>query len=140
MENDLDRFIEAQALVWDDAMAELRTGRKLSHWMWFVFPQLRGLGRSDTSWVFGIDGAAEARAYLAHPDLHDRLLEALAAALSSGERDPVAIFGHPDAGKLKSCLTLFAETAISPEPFEAALDAFFGGARDPRTLDMLART
>ena len=136
---DRERFIEAQTPVWDSVLAELRAGRKATHWMWFVFPQLTDLGRSATAKRFGLADAAEARAYAADPVLGARLRDALAAATASGETDPVALFGPVDAMKFRSSLTLFAEAAADPAPYLAALDRFFGGRKDAATLVLLRR-
>lgn len=136
MAQDLDRFVAAQASTHDRALAELRAGRKASHWMWFVFPQIAGLGRSDTARFYAIRDRAEARAYLAHPLLGPRLHAATAAAIAA-PGDAEAIFGGIDAIKLRSSMTLFAEAADDPAAFEAALDRFFGGERDPATLALL---
>lgn len=136
MAQDLDRFVAAQASTHDRALAELRAGRKASHWMWFVFPQIAGLGRSDTARFYAIRDRAEARAYLAHPLLGPRLHAATAAAIAA-PGDAEAIFGGIDAIKLRSSMTLFAEAADDPATFEAALDRFFGGERDPATLALL---
>ena len=136
---DRERFIEAQTPVWDSVLAELRAGRKATHWMWFVFPQLTDLGRSATAKRFGLADAAEARAYAADPVLGARLRDALAAATASGETDPAALFGPVDAMKFRSSLTLFAEAAADPAPYLAALDRFFGGRKDAATLVLLRR-
>ena len=136
---DRERFIEAQTPVWDSVLAELRAGRKATHWMWFVFPQLTDLGRSATAKRFGLADAAEARAYAADPVLGARLRDALAAATASGEADPVALFGTVDAMKFRSSLTLFAEAAADPAPYLAALDRFHGGRKDAATLVLLRR-
>lgn len=136
---DRERFIEAQTPVWDSVLAELRAGRKATHWMWFVFPQLTDLGRSATAKRFGLADAAEARAYAADPVLGARLRDALAAATASGETDPVALFGPVDAMKFRSSLTLFAEAAADPAPYLAALDRFHGGRKDAATLVLLRR-
>ena len=139
MDHDLDRFVAAQDGVYPQALAELRRGTKRSHWMWFVFPQVAGLGQSAMARTYAIAGADEAKAYLAHPVLGARLIEATAAviaALGSAE----AILGGIDAVKLRSSMTLFATVAQDPAPFRAALDRFFGGAEDPATLDLLRRT
>ena len=136
---DRERFIEAQTPVWDSVLAELRAGRKATHWMWFVFPQLTDLGRSATAKRFGLADAAEARDYAADPVLGARLRDALAAATASGETDPVALFGPVDAMKFRSSLTLFAEAAADPAPYLAALDRFFGGRKDAATLVLLRR-
>lgn len=134
----LDRFIAAQDGVHDVAVAELRRGRKASHWMWFVFPQIAGLGRSDMARHYAIRDADEARAYLAHPVLGPRLLEATQAALAApGSAE--AIFGGIDAVKLRSSMTLFAAVAPDPAPFAAALARFYDGAPDPATLALLGR-
>ena len=134
---DLDRFVTAQQGVYARALAELRAGRKRTHWMWFVFPQLAGLGRSERARVFGIVSAAEARAYLAHPLLGPRLVECGEALLAQPERSAEAIFGLVDAMKLKSSMTLFEAVAEAPAPFAPVLDGFFAGARDRPTLDLL---
>ena len=134
----LTRFVEAQAPVYAQALAELKNGRKESHWMWFVFPQLAGLGRSPMAQLYAISSLAEARAYLAHPVLGPRLVESTNAILDHRGRSAEAIFGPVDAMKLRSSLTLF-EAAGTPEPFGEALHLFFGGARDPATLDLLAK-
>lgn len=136
MAQDLDRFVAAQASTHDRALAELRAGRKASHWMWFVFPQIAGLGRSDTARFYAIRDRAEAQAYLAHPLLGPRLHAATKAAIAA-PGDAEAIFGGIDAIKLRSSMTLFAEAADDPAAFEAALDRFFGGERDPATLALL---
>jgi uncharacterized protein (DUF1810 family) len=134
---DLERFVSAQQGIYHQALAELRQGRKLSHWMWFVFPQLAGLGRSAASRFFGIASAAEARAYLAHPLLGARLHECVAAVLGHAGASAEAIFGPVDAVKLRSSMTLFEAVAEDPAPFAAVLDAYFGAGRDPATLSML---
>jgi uncharacterized protein (DUF1810 family) len=135
---DLARFVRAQAPVHDAARAELRAGAKRSHWMWFVFPQWRGLGRSETARRFGIGSLAEAQAYAAHPLLGPRLREdcrlLLAAPPGRGAR---AILGHPDDLKLCSSMTLF-EAAVPAEPlFGAVLQRFCAGERDPRTVQAI---
>lgn len=138
MVEDLDRFTSAQASVYDQALAELHHGRKSSHWMWFVFPQIAGLGQSDTARFYAIRDAAEARAYLANPVLGPRLYEAT-AAVTSATGSAEAILGGIDAIKLRSSMTLFAAVADDPAPFVTALDRFFGGMRDPATLALLDR-
>lgn len=134
---DLARFVEAQRDSFDVALAELRAGRKTSHWMWFVFPQVAGLGHSPTAMHFAIGSRAEARAYLAHPVLGDRLRAATDALLGHPDRSAAEIMGPVDALKLRSSLTLFAAVADDPAPYRAALDAFFDGEDDPRTLAFL---
>ena len=133
------RFLDAQGPVWDNVLAELRAGRKATHWMWFVFPQLAELGRSARAKQYGLADAADARAYDADPVLGPRLRAALAAAVGSGETDPVALFGSVDAMKLRSCLTLFAEVAVEPAPYRAGLAHFFAGRKDAATLVLLRR-
>lgn len=138
-EFDLDRFLEAQEVNFEDALAELAAGRKRSHWMWYVFPQLRGLGQSRTSFVFGLEGAAEAEAYLLHPVLGPRLLQAARLILRHEGREAAAILGPVDAQKLASCATLFAALPGAPPEFERLLEAFHGGAPCPRSRAMLAQ-
>ena len=136
MTYDLDRFVSAQADVYDGALAELRSGRKESHWMWFVFPQIAGLGRSETARFYAIQDAGEARAYLAHPVLGPRLIEATEAVIAAPSTAE-AVLGGIDAIKLRSSMTLFAAVAEDPKPFVAALDRFFGGGPDDVTLATL---
>ena len=133
---DLEHFHAAQAGVHDQALAELRAGRKRSHWMWFVFPQLRGLGRSETARFYGLDGIDEARAFLADPGLGARLRAAFKAILSApGTAD--GILGPVDAMKLRSSATLFLRAAPGEPAFQAALDSFFDGVPDPATDALL---
>jgi uncharacterized protein (DUF1810 family) len=134
----LSRFVEAQQDVFETALAELRAGRKRSHWMWFVFPQLRGLGRSSTAAFYGIASLDEARAYLAHPVLGPRLREATHAVLRHAGRSALEIFGSPDDLKFRSSMTLFAIAAEDAgEPFAEALRQFYGGAADEATERLL---
>ena len=133
----LERFVRAQDGVHDGALAELRQGRKTSHWMWFVFPQLSGLGRSPIAQQYAIDGVAEARAYLAHPVLGRRLLEATDAAATAPARSADELLGGVDALKLRSSMTLFARSADDPEPFRAVLARWYAGTEDPVTLRLL---
>ncbi len=134
---DLSRFYDAQAGTFETALAELRAGRKLSHWMWFVFPQLRSLGRSGTAKHYGIADLGEARSYLADPVLGPRLVEAAGAVLAHRRRPAQDIMGHVDALKLRSSATLF-EAAGGDPVFGQILDAFYGGERCPLTLAELA--
>ena len=134
----LERFVAAQAPVYETAVAELRQGCKRSHWMWFVFPQLAGLGRSATAIFYGIDGADEAGAYLAHPLLGPRLIESTIAASAHQGLSAEAIFGTVDAMKFRSSMSLFEAVAADPEPFAAALERFYAGRRDEATLRLLA--
>lgn len=137
---DLDRFERAQDGVHEVALAELRRGRKDTHWMWFVFPQLAGLGHSAMAVRYGISGAAEARAYLAHPVLGPRLLEVADAAATSRARSVDALMGGIDAVKLRSSMTLFAAVADDPAPFRAVLDRWWAGEDDAVTLGRLRDT
>lgn len=132
----LDRFVSAQAAVFEVALAELRSGRKRTHWMWFIFPQLRGLGLSPTAQFYGIETLAQASAYLDHPVLGARLEEAVAAVQSCPGSSLHAIFGSPDDVKFRSSMTLFS-IAGPDGPYQAALDRWCGGAPDQRTLDLL---
>ena len=132
----LQRFLDAQASVIDTALAELRSGRKRSHWMWFVFPQLGVLGRSATAKFYGIASIDEARQYVAHPVLGPRLLACTEAVLTHAGKSANAIFGSPDDLKFRSCLTLFSRAAPQHEVFRTALRAFYG-AEDPLTARWL---
>lgn len=135
----LERFVDAQAGVYGSALRELTDGAKRGHWMWFVFPQIAGLGRSDTARYYAIADPDEARAYLAHPVLGPRLFEASAAmAQWAGRRSAEAILGSIDALKLASSMTLFEANSEDPAPFAAVLDGFYAGTRDTRTLALLA--
>lgn len=134
--HDLARFVVAQRDVYAQVLDELKAGRKRSHWMWFIFPQVDGLGLSAMAQRYAISGVAEARAYLAHEVLGPRLLECVAAVMGhAGVLSAETILGGIDAVKLRSCCTLF-ERAGGGAPFAACLDAFYGGARDARTLAM----
>ena len=133
---DLDRFVEAQRPVYAAALAELRRGRKEGHWMWFVFPQLTGLGRSATAQHYAIGSLAEAKAYLAHPLLGARLRECCEAALRHDMRAD-ALLGPVDAVKFRSSMTLFERAAPEEELFVRCLDSFFQGERDQATLGLL---
>ncbi len=135
----LERFVVAQSAVFDDVRSQLREGRKKSHWMWFVFPQLEGLGVSQTARAVAISGLAEPRAYLAHPVLGPRLRECCALVNRVEGRSAHEIFGDPDDMKFRSCLTLFAAAAPGEEVFAQALEKYFGGERDGRTTGRLGR-
>jgi len=139
--HELDRFVVAQAPVWAEVRAELAAGRKRSHWMWFVFPQLRGLGHSAMAERYGIASAAEAAAYLAHPLLGARLVECTRLMLAAPEgKTALAILGTPDDLKFRSSMTLFAAVATAPDtPFAAALARYFGGVGDALTVALLGR-
>jgi uncharacterized protein (DUF1810 family) len=133
---ELSRFVAAQAGAFDAAIEELRAGRKRTHWMWFVFPQLRGLGASSTSEFYGITGLAEATAYLEHPVLGTRLTTAVETVQASKAGSLHALFGSPDDLKFCSSMTLFA-LAAPPGPWQAALDRWCGGQPDHRTVALL---
>ena len=135
---DLRRFVEAQERTYAEALAEVRRGRKASHWMWFVFPQIAGLGFSPTAQQYAISGMEEARAYLAHPLLGPRLREVAGAAAGLQGRTAREVFGSPDDLKLRSSLTLFEAAALDEPVFARALDALCAGVRDGRTLELLA--
>ena len=137
---DLSRFLRAQAPIYAAALSELEAGRKRTHWMWFIFPQLAGLGRSEKARFYGVAGLAEAQAYLADPVLGPRLLECASAVLKHGDRTAYEIFGSPDDLKFRSCMTLFEFAAPDEPVFGQALGAFYAGERDPATLALLART
>jgi uncharacterized protein (DUF1810 family) len=133
----LERFVQAQDGVQPRALNELRAGRKASHWMWFVFPQVAGLGSSATSQHYAIGSLDEARAYLDHPVLGPRLVECARAVLSHPQRTARQILGSPDDAKLRSSMTLFALAADSEPLFQQVLDTFFAGERDQRTVELL---
>jgi len=138
---DLQRFVDAQDRVYPTVLDELRGGRKRSHWIWFVFPQLRGLGRSQTALRYGISSLEEAQAYLAHDTLGPRLRECtrLVAAIDGSSADDV--FGWPDNLKVRSSMTLFARATDDPDvqaDFRAVLDKFYDGAEDSATVDLLS--
>ena len=137
MDFDLDRFVAAQDPVWDAVRAELAAGAKRTHWMWFVFPQLAGLGRSGMARFYGIASHAEALAYWRHPLLGARLREACDLLLPHAHRGAEAVLGPVDALKLRSCLTLFEQVAPEEPVFADALDDFYAGERDAATLALL---
>ena len=135
---DLQRFVEAQNPVYDRVLQELLAGRKRSHWMWYVFPQLDGLGRSAMAERYALAGIDEARAYLAHPLLGPRLQACLSALLQHRDKSARAVLGSPDDLKLRSCLTLFARAAPDNPLFQRALVQFYDGKPDTLTLNALA--
>ncbi len=135
---DLERFLREQEHDYDTALDEIRAGQKQSHWIWYIFPQLRGLGRSYNSEFFGIEDIDEARAYLQHPVLGKRLMEITGALLDLEVSDPEKVMGGSiDSVKLNSCMTLFAHISEEGSIFHRVLDKFFGGKLDARTLAML---
>ena len=134
---DLNRFIEAQNTNYEAAISELRAGRKRSHWMWYVFPQIVGLGNSAMSYRYGITSEDEARAYLAHPVLGPRLIECAEVVLAIENRSAHEILGSPDDLKLKSSATLFAHVSPPGSVFERILDKYYSSERDSRTLALV---
>lgn len=134
---DLNRFVSAQEGLFETALAELRRGEKRSHWMWFIFPQIAGLGLSSTSRKYAIRSLDEARAYLAHPVLGQRLLDCCQAILSVHGRSADEIMGCPDDLKLRSSMTLFALAGDSHSEFRQVIDRYFDGQLDRRTLELL---
>ena len=135
---DLERFVEAQRGIFDEACAELRRGRKTGHWMWFIFPQIAGLGFSATSQHYAIQSLDDARAYLRHPTLGSRLREVSQILLSINGKTAHDIFGSPDDIKLRSSMTLFAHAAEDNAVFLEILQKYFSGVEDSRTLELLA--
>ena len=134
---DLSRFVRAQKPDYEDALREIRRGRKTSHWMWYIFPQVDGLGFSATSRFYAIQSLAEAEAYLAHPILGPRLQECAEAVLGVEGRSATEIFGCPDDLKLRSCATLFACASPAGSAFHRVLDEYFQGQPDRKTLELL---
>ncbi len=130
----LTRFIQAQNRDYDTALAEIRAGKKASHWMWYIFPQLKGLGRSSTSEYYGLSGIKEAQAYLSDPILKARLIEITDAVIAHKDKSAEEIFGGIDAKKLRSCMTLFSIAAPDIPLFDAVLEQFFNGKPDRNTL------
>ena len=135
--SNLNRFLEAQETDYAAALAEIKRGRKLTHWMWYIFPQIAGLGFSSTSKFYAIEDAAEAESYLAHPVLGARLLEISNALLEVEDKTAHQIFGSPDDVKLKSSMTLFDALKNTNPVFQKVLDKYFDGAKDARTLELI---
>ena len=135
--HNLQRFVDAQEASFTSALAELKQGRKRGHWIWFVFPQLKGLGHSANSEFYGISGLAETATYLKHPVLGPRLIECVQAVNSVERRSATEIFGEVDAMKFRSSLTLFAKAASSEPVFTQALQKYFNGEFDPVTMSVL---
>ena len=133
----LSRFIDAQQSAYDVALSEIKSGRKMSHWMWYIFPQVKGLGFSETSKFYGIESLDEAGAYLEHPVLGKRLIEICEALLKLKSVQADEVFGRPDDMKLKSSMTLFAAVPNSNVVFSAVLEKFFKGEQDKNTLRIL---
>jgi uncharacterized protein (DUF1810 family) len=137
---DLNRFVEIQEVNYSDALAELHSGQKRSHWIWYVFPQIAGLGHSAMSARYGIRSDVEARAYLDHPVLGPRLIECAEAVLSIENRSAREIMGSPDDLKLRSCATLFAHISPERSVFHRVLDKYYSSEPDRNTLQLLTRT
>jgi len=133
----LNRFLEAQERTYQTALTEIRNGRKRSHWMWFIFPQVAGLGFSETSQFYGIKSINEAKAYLNHPVLGKRLLEISEVLLTIDGKSANQIFGSPDDMKLKSSMTLFAAVSSEDSVFRKVLEKYFNGKEDVKTLQLL---
>jgi uncharacterized protein (DUF1810 family) len=136
---DLGRFLSAQEPVYTSVLSELRSGRKHTHWMWFIFPQIEGLGYSSTSTYYAIKGLEQARRYLMHPVLGARLRECTQLVLDIEGRTALEVFGSPDDLKLKSCMTLFAAASQGESLFARVLEKYFQGQRDSKTLAQLER-
>lgn len=134
---ELDKFVRAQQRDYTSALSEIRSGRKRSHWMWYIFPQIQGLGMSSTAQFYGIKDLEQAKDFLAHPYLGRNLIEISSALLALDGNDPTAVMGYPDDLKLRSCMTLFELADPSAEVFAAVLDKFYGGRRDEMTLRIL---
>ncbi|KAA9006671.1 DUF1810 domain-containing protein [Histidinibacterium aquaticum] len=133
----LDRFLSAQAEDYDTARTEILAGRKQTHWVWYIYPQLRGLGSSDRAHLYGIADLDEARRYLAHPILGNRLVEMAETLMMHAGKEPEDILGNIDALKVRSCMTLFEKVPDAPPVFTQVLDTFYNGERCPKTLQML---
>ena len=137
----LERFIKAQNTTYEEALSEIKMGKKRSHWIWFIFPQMKGLGLSHMSQFYGIENIDEAREYLTHPVLGSRLVEISEALLNLQENDPAVVMGgSPDDMKLQSSMTLFAAVSDDNSVFHRVLDKFFGGEKDRKTLEILKRS
>lgn len=139
MAEELDRFVDAQLDTYERALKEIRSGRKRTHWMWFIFPQIAGLGSSPTAQHYAIRSRAEAEAYLRHPVLGARLIECAEALVGLEGGSAAEVFGFPDDRKLRSSATLFAEVSPTGSVFERLLDKYFGGQRDEKTLQLLEK-
>lgn len=134
----MERFLKAQEKQYIQALAEIKNGRKSSHWIWYIFPQLEELGRSSTAKYYGIKNVDEAKEYISHPLLRERLIE-ISEALIDNDRPAVDILGHTDAMKVRSCMTLFHIADPSEEVFVRVIDKFYGGQYDKLTLDIIKR-
>jgi len=137
-EYDLERFVKAQANAYQTALEEIKNGQKRSHWMWYIFPQLDGLGFSSMAQYYGISGLQEAAEYLKHKLLGARLIEISQALLMLETNDATKVFSWPDNMKLKSSMTLFAQVENAPAVFQNVIDKFFAGVQDEKTLEILS--
>ena len=135
--NSLDRFFQAQTLMYPSVLKQMQNGKKTSHWMWYMFPQLRGLGTSTMAHIYGISGLGEAKAYLAHPVLSERLYKLCGELLKHKDKTALEIFGDIDEMKLKSSMTLFALTSEDYTIFDEVLEHFFGGEMDEVTVKLI---
>lgn len=133
----MKKFLDAQKRDYEQALQEIRAGRKQSHWIWYIFPQLKALGRSDTAQYYGIRDLAEAKEYLSEPSLRAHLIEISEALLALPGNDPHAVMGYPDHLKLRSSMTLFAAAAPDIPVFQQVLDKYYHGRPDPKTLEIL---
>lgn len=134
---DVERFLQPQKEDYEQALSEIKAGRKYSHWIWYIFPQLKGLGRSYYATFYGISSMEEAKAYLAHPILRGRLVEISKALLELKTSNPTSVMGSPDDKKLRSSMTLFALVAPEEKTFRQVLDKFYDGKMDQRTIELL---
>ncbi len=130
-------FLEAQSNDYTQALTEIRNGRKETHWIWYIFPQLKALGRSGTAKFYGLEDLAEAQAYYDHPILGARLIEISQTLLELDENDPTSVMGYPDDLKLRSCMTLFSQLPNADPVFAAVITKYFNGEGDPQTLALL---
>ena len=137
MKEGLSRFRQPHQADYPRALSEIRNGRKAGHWIWYIFPQMKGLGTSGMSDYYGISGIEEAKAYLADPVLGPRLVEISEALMELKEKDAAKIFGFPDVLKVRSCMTLFDAVSGEDSVFRSVLDAYYGGEKDERTLRLL---
>ncbi len=140
MKYNLERFREAQKDDYETALEEIRSGMKLTHWIWYIFPQLKELGYSSTARYYGIDGRGEAEAYLKDDVLRGRLIEISEALLSLDSSDPEEVMGYPDNLKLRSCMTLFEYIAPGIDVFGKVLEKFYSGEKDEKTIELLQKT
>jgi len=137
LNDDIERFLSAQENTYDKALREIKNGMKESHWMWFVFPQIRGLGFTEYNVYFGLKDLDEAREYLEHPILGKRLVEISQAALCQKGKTAMEIFGRPDERKLKSCMTLFSQIQNADPVFNKVLEKYYNGVKDEKTISIL---